>query len=224
MYVWMSTSLDTQTVSIPLQSLRWIVLHVLSRAAPNMTFRGAKRLARTWPRSAHRWAILLDVAQGKTVRPPSTLVLVGCRCWDCHPTITNPTKLALLGGSGKVFMQIMYWANGFLIFGLLAEEDPSMWGMDHYQQSSKQIDHANSCQFTSKARHSSKWWPNKCSTVGHHSHPSAAQCSCRLLSIHCRCHGVSTAVIPPQSFPHRQPVPRNEWACRCIEQNSVRGI
>lgn len=107
MYVWMSTSLDTQTVSIPLQSLRWIVLHVLSRAAPNMTFRGAKRLARTWPRSAHRWAILLDVAQGKTVRPPSTLVLVGCRCWDCHPTITNPTKLALLGGSGKVFMQIM---------------------------------------------------------------------------------------------------------------------
>jgi len=38
----------------------------------------------------------------------------------------KPSKLALLGGSGKVFMQIMYWANGFLIFGLLAEEDPSM--------------------------------------------------------------------------------------------------
>ena len=68
---------------------------IFSRAAPNMTscaFRVAKRLARTWPRSAHRWAtsvafgavIVLDVAQGKTVRPPSTLVLVGCRCWGWH--------------------------------------------------------------------------------------------------------------------------------------------
>ena len=33
----MSTSLDTQTVSIPIQSLGWIVLHILSRAASNMT-------------------------------------------------------------------------------------------------------------------------------------------------------------------------------------------